>query len=48
MDFIVKLLKSEDISISIKYNNILIIINRLTKYTHFIPYIEIFKVKQIA
>ena len=46
MDFIIKLPKSEDISTEIKHNNILVIIDKLTKYTHFISYMEIFKVKQ--
>ena len=45
MNFIVKLLRSEDISIDIKYNSILIIINKLTKYIHFILYIEKFEIK---
>ena len=48
MDFMVKFLKSEDISIRIKYNSILVIVNKLIKYAHFMLYIEIFKVKQIA
>ena len=47
MDFIMKLLKSEDISIDIKYNSILIIINKLTKYIYFISYLEIFEIKQV-
>ena len=45
MDFIVKLPKSEDISIRIKYDNILVIINKLIKYTYFILSRELFKVK---
>ena len=45
MDFIVKLLKLEDINIDIKYNNILEVINKLTKYAHFVLYLETFKVK---
>ena len=44
MDFIVKLPKSEDISIDIKYNNILIIVDKLTKYIYLILYNELFKV----
>ena len=48
MDFIVKLLRSEDISIDTKYDSILIIINKLTKYAHFIPYKELFETKQIV
>ena len=45
MDFIVKFPKSKDISIGVKYNNILIIINKSIKYTHFISYRELFEVK---
>ena len=45
MDFIVRLLKSKDISTDIKYNNILIIINKLIKYIYFILYLENFKIK---
>ena len=45
MDFIVKLPKSEDSSTDIKYNSVLVIINKLTKYIYFILYMEIFEVK---
>ena len=45
MDFIVKLPKSEDISTDIKYNNILIIVNKLIKYVYLMSYLEIFKAK---
>ena len=45
MDFIVEFLKLEDIGIGLKYNNILVIINKLTKYVLFILYMEIFEVK---
>ena len=45
IDFIIKLLKSENHNIDVKYNSILIIINKLIKYAHFISYIELFKVK---
>ena len=48
IDFIVKLLKSEDISTDVKYNNILIITNKLTKYAHFILCIKKLKLKQIV
>ena len=44
MDIIIKLLKSEN-TINIKYNSILIIINKLTKYIYFISYKEIFETK---
>ena len=43
MDFIVKFLQSEDISTEIKYNNILIIINKLIKYIYFILYKKLFE-----
>ena len=45
MDFIVKLSKSENVSTDIKYNNILIIIDKSIKYTYFLLYIELFEVK---
>ena len=48
IDFIVKFSRSEDINIEIKYNSILIIINKLTKYIYFILYKKLFKAKQIA
>ena len=38
MDFIIKLLKSEDTTINIKYNSILVIVNKLTKYIYLILY----------
>ena len=45
MDFIMKLSKSEIISTDISYYSILIIVNKLTKYTYFISYIKTFEVK---
>ena len=48
MDFIIKLLKSENVTNNIKYNNILIIINKLIKYAHLILYNKEFTAKQIA
>ena len=48
MDFIVKFPKSEDISIDMKYDSILIVVDKLIKYIYFILYIEIFKAKQVA
>ena len=38
MDFIVKLPKSEDLVSKVKYDSILVIVDRLTKYTHFVAY----------
>ena len=46
MDFIVKLPKSEDISTEMRYDNILVVVDKLTKYVHLIPYKEDFIVKQ--
>ena len=48
MDFIVKLPKSKDINTDIKYNNILIVIDKLIKYTYFILYMKKFESKQIV
>ena len=47
MDFIVKFPKSEDLTTGAKYNSILVIVNKFTKYTHLIPYNEKFTAKQI-
>ena len=47
MDFIMKFLKSEDLETGIKYDNILVIIDKLTKYTYLILYNKKFTVKQI-
>ena len=41
-----KLPISEDISTDIKYNSILIVVDKLIKYTHFISCKEIYKVKK--
>ena len=48
MDFIIKLSKSENLVNDIKYNSILIIINKLTKYIYLISYNKEFIAKQIA
>ena len=48
MNSIVKFLGSEDINIKIKYNSILIVVNKLTKYIYFILYKKLFKAKQIT
>ena len=45
MDFIVKFLQLEDINSNIKYNNILIIIDKLIKYIYFILCKKTFEVK---
>ena len=41
MDFVVKLLLSIDLWTKIKYNLILVILNRLTKYRYFVLYKEL-------
>jgi len=41
MDFITKLLLSQDSTTGIKYDSILTIVDRLTKWTYFLPYKEI-------
>ena len=48
MDFIMKLPKSEDIIIRIKYDSILVVVNKLTKYIYLIPYNKEFTIKQTA
>ena len=48
MDFIIKFPKSEDLVINIKYDNILVIVNKLIKYTYLILYNEKFTAKQIT
>ena len=40
MDLIVKLLPFKDIITDIKYDSILVVVDRLTKYAHFIPWKE--------
>ena len=46
MDFIVKLPKSEDINIRVKYNNILVIVDKFTKYIYLILCKKEFTAKQ--
>ena len=46
MDFIIKLLKLENISIEVKYDSILVIVDKLTKYIYLISYNERFTTKQ--
>ena len=45
MDFIVKLLKSENVSTGIRYNNILVIMYKYIKYTYLILCSEEFTAK---
>jgi len=48
MDFIIKLLSLSDYITEEVYDLILIIIDRLTKYTYFILYKEIYTAEQLA
>ena len=48
MDFIVKLPKSKDPVTDLPYDSILVIVNRLTKYLHFIPCNETIAAKQLG
>jgi len=43
MDFVIKLPKSKDLVIGDTFNSIIIIINKLIKYTIIIPYKETYK-----
>ncbi len=44
MDFVVKLLKSKDLVTGDIFNLVIVIIDKLTKYTILIPYKETYKV----
>ena len=48
MDFIVKLFKSRDLVNNISYNNILVTIDRFTKYSKFISVNEFYLVEDFA
>ena len=48
MDFIVKLPLSKDTITDIKYNNILVVVDRLTKYAHFISWKKKENTKDLA
>uniref|UniRef100_L7J7U2 RNA-directed DNA polymerase n=1 Tax=Pyricularia oryzae (strain P131) TaxID=1143193 RepID=L7J7U2_PYRO1 len=48
MDFIVKLPPSEKPLTKIKYNSILVIVDKLTKYAYFLPYKESSNAEEIA
>ena len=47
-DFIIKLLKSKDLVIGQKYNSILVVIDKLTKWGYFILYTEDMSVKDLS
>jgi hypothetical protein len=48
LDFVVKLLLSRDLITGIKYNSILVITDRLTKYIYIILYLEASMVEDLA
>jgi len=48
MDFVIKLLKSKDPVIGNTFNMIIVIIDKLIKYTIIIPYKETYKVYQLG
>jgi hypothetical protein len=48
LDFVIKLLLLQDLIIGIEYDFILVIINRLTKYTYIILYLKASIVEDLA
>jgi hypothetical protein len=40
LDFVIKLLLSQDLIIGVEYDSILVVIDRLTKYTYIILYLK--------
>jgi hypothetical protein len=48
LDFITKLPLSKDLMTKVKYNSILVITDRLTKYTYFINYLESSNAEDLA
>jgi hypothetical protein len=48
MDFITDLLYSEDPALGQTYDGILVVVDRLTKYAHFVPYRKTFTALQVA
>ncbi len=48
MDFVVKLLESKDPVIGGTFNLIIVIVDKLTKYTILIPYKETYKAYQLG
>ena len=48
MDFITNLLGSKDPVIGVFSDAILVIVNKLTKYTHFVPYIKTIIAEQLG
>jgi hypothetical protein len=48
MDFVVKLPKSCEPITEVYFDNIMVIVDKLTKYTYFIPYREANTTKELA
>ena len=48
MDFVVKLLKSRDPATQDTFDSIIVIVNKLTKYTIIVPFKEPYKADQLA
>ena len=48
MDFIIKLLKLKDLTININYDSIIVIVDRLTKYTILILFKKLYIASQIV
>ena len=47
MDFIIKFLKFKNPTTAIIYNSIMVVINKLIKYVHYIPSIKTYNTKQL-
>jgi hypothetical protein len=48
LDFVTKLSLFKELITGIIYDSIIVVINRLTKYTYFIPYLESFSAEDLA
>jgi hypothetical protein len=48
LDFVIKLSLFRELITGVIYNSIIIVTNRLTKYTYFIPYFESFLAEDLA
>jgi hypothetical protein len=48
LDFVTKLSPSRELIIGVIYNSIIIVIDRLTKYAYFIPYLKSFLAEDLA
>ena len=47
-NYVTKLLKSKDPTTRVFYNSIIVVVNKLTKYSHFILFKEIFNAEQLG